>query len=109
MIIGLGLIVSPWILIPGAVAFALCAAGWLRDVARSHAPAEHVTPLAARDQPATASTMLAITTRNTVPWYWVGLGPGSPAGVAARADGHALGDRSPATQASILRAHPVPP
>ena len=37
VIIGLGLIVSPWILIPGGVAFVLCAAGWLRDVARSHA------------------------------------------------------------------------
>ena len=41
VIIGLGVIISPWILIPGAVAFVLCAAGWLRDVARSHAPAEH--------------------------------------------------------------------
>ncbi len=41
VLIGLGLIVSSWILIPGAVAFVLCAAGWLRDVARSHAPAEH--------------------------------------------------------------------
>jgi len=29
------------ILILGAVGFAVCAAGWLRDVARSHAPAEH--------------------------------------------------------------------
>ena len=41
VLIGLGFVISPWILIPGAVAFALCAAGWLRDVARSHAPAEH--------------------------------------------------------------------
>jgi Cytochrome c oxidase subunit IV len=41
VIIGLGLIVSPWILIPGAVGFVLCAAGWLRDVARSHAGAHH--------------------------------------------------------------------
>ena len=41
VIIGLGLIVSPWILIPGAVGFVLCAAGWLRDVARSHAGAQH--------------------------------------------------------------------
>jgi hypothetical protein len=36
VIIGLGLIVTPWILIPGGVAFVLCALGWLRDVARSH-------------------------------------------------------------------------
>jgi Cytochrome c oxidase subunit IV len=43
VLIGLGLIVSPWILIPGAVAFVLCAAGWIRDVARSHGPAEHGT------------------------------------------------------------------
>ncbi|MEP6972819.1 MAG: cytochrome c oxidase subunit 4 [Actinomycetota bacterium] len=41
VIIGLGLIVSKWILIPGAVAFVLCAAGWFRDVARSHAPVNH--------------------------------------------------------------------
>jgi hypothetical protein len=41
VLLGLGMIVSPWILIVGAVGFALCSAGWLRDVARSHAPAEH--------------------------------------------------------------------
>jgi hypothetical protein len=33
----LGLIVSHWILIAAAIAFALSVAGWLRDVARSHA------------------------------------------------------------------------
>jgi disulfide bond formation protein DsbB len=41
VLLGLGMIASPWILIPGVVGFALCSAGWLRDVARSHAPAEH--------------------------------------------------------------------
>jgi hypothetical protein len=40
-IIALGLIVSPWLLILGAIAFALSAAGWLRDVARSRAHAGH--------------------------------------------------------------------
>jgi len=35
--LALGLIVSKWILIPGALGFAVSAAGWLRDVARSHA------------------------------------------------------------------------
>jgi hypothetical protein len=39
VIIALGLIVSPWFLITGVVAFALSAAGWLRDVARSRAHA----------------------------------------------------------------------
>ena len=37
VIIALGLIVSAWILILGAIAFALSAAGWLRDVTRSRA------------------------------------------------------------------------
>lgn len=41
VVIALGLIVSAWILIAGAVAFALSAAGWLREVARSRAHAEH--------------------------------------------------------------------
>ena len=41
VIIALGLIVSPWLLILGAIAFALSAAGWLRDVARSRAHADH--------------------------------------------------------------------
>jgi hypothetical protein len=40
VLLGLGVIVSTWILIPGVVGFVLCAAGWFRDVARSHAPAE---------------------------------------------------------------------
>ena len=35
----LGLIVTRWILIAAAIAFALSVAGWLRDVARSHAHA----------------------------------------------------------------------
>ena len=39
VIIALGLIVSQWFLIAGAIAFALSAAGWLRDVARSRAHA----------------------------------------------------------------------
>jgi len=37
VVVVVGLIVSPWILAVGAVACAVCAAGWLRDVARSHA------------------------------------------------------------------------
>ena len=40
-VVALGLIVSSWILIPGAVFVVVCAAGWFRDVARSHAPSEH--------------------------------------------------------------------
>jgi hypothetical protein len=39
VIIALGLIVTPWLLVLGAFAFALAAAGWLRDVARSRAHA----------------------------------------------------------------------
>jgi ABC-type antimicrobial peptide transport system permease subunit len=41
LIVALGLIVSSWILIPGAVFVVVCAAGWFRDVARSHAPSSH--------------------------------------------------------------------
>ena len=41
VIIALGLIVSQWFLIAGAIAFALSAAGWVRDVARSRAHAGH--------------------------------------------------------------------
>jgi 4-hydroxybenzoate polyprenyltransferase len=41
VLLGLGFIISPWILIPGVVAFAVCAAGWLREVTRSHAAVEH--------------------------------------------------------------------
>ena len=40
-IIALGLIVTPWILILGAIGFGLSAAGWLREVARSRAHAGH--------------------------------------------------------------------
>jgi 4-hydroxybenzoate polyprenyltransferase len=40
-VVALGLIVSSWILIPGAVGIVVCAAGWFRDVARSHAPSQH--------------------------------------------------------------------
>ena len=36
LIIALGLIVSPLILVVGVLAFAVAAAGWLRDVARAH-------------------------------------------------------------------------
>jgi hypothetical protein len=39
VIIALGLIVTPWLLVLGALAFALAAAGWLRDVAHSRAHA----------------------------------------------------------------------
>jgi Cytochrome c oxidase subunit IV len=41
VIIALGLVVSAWLLIVGAIAFALSAAGWLRDVGRSRAHADH--------------------------------------------------------------------
>jgi len=37
VILVVGLIVSQWIVIAGGVAAAISAAGWLRDVARSHA------------------------------------------------------------------------
>ena len=37
VILVVGLIVSQWIVIVGGLAAALSAAGWLRDVARSHA------------------------------------------------------------------------
>jgi hypothetical protein len=37
VILAVGLIVSQWIVILGGLAAALSAAGWLRDVARSHA------------------------------------------------------------------------
>lgn len=39
VILAIGFIVSPWILVLGAVTFAVSAAGWLRDVTRSHTPA----------------------------------------------------------------------
>jgi cytochrome c oxidase subunit IV len=39
--IALGLIVSAWILIVGAIAFAMSAAGWLRDVTHGRAHADH--------------------------------------------------------------------
>jgi hypothetical protein len=41
VIIALGLIVSPWLLIVGAIAFALSAGGWVRDIARSRTHAGH--------------------------------------------------------------------
>ena len=37
VILAVGVIVSPWILIVGGIAAAVSAAGWLRDVSRSHA------------------------------------------------------------------------
>ena len=37
VVVVIGLIVSPWILLAGAAACAACAAGWIRDVARSRA------------------------------------------------------------------------
>jgi hypothetical protein len=40
VIIALGLVVSVWLLIVGAIVFALSAAGWLRDVARGKAHAD---------------------------------------------------------------------
>ncbi len=41
VIIALGLVVSAWLLIVGAIAFALSAAGWLRDVGRSRTHTDH--------------------------------------------------------------------
>jgi len=41
VILALGVIVSTWLLIVGAITFAVSAAGWLRDVARSRAHAGH--------------------------------------------------------------------
>jgi Cytochrome c oxidase subunit IV len=37
VVIAVGLIVSPWIVVVGGIGFASSAAGWLRDVTRSHA------------------------------------------------------------------------
>ncbi|MDP9330587.1 MAG: cytochrome c oxidase subunit 4 [Actinomycetota bacterium] len=37
VILAIGLVVTPWILILGGLMFVLSAAGWLRDVSRSHA------------------------------------------------------------------------
>lgn len=37
VLVVVGMIVSPWILIVGVAACAVCATGWLREVARSHA------------------------------------------------------------------------
>ena len=39
VLLGLGLIISPWLLIPGGLMFVISAAGWIRDVARGRAPA----------------------------------------------------------------------
>ena len=41
VILALGVIVSTWLLIVGAIAFAVSAAGWLGDVGRSKAHAGH--------------------------------------------------------------------
>jgi hypothetical protein len=41
VIIALGVIFSPWFLLVGAIGFALSAAGWLREVARSRVHADH--------------------------------------------------------------------
>jgi hypothetical protein len=41
VIIAFGLVITPWILIVGAIAFVLSAVGWIRDVARSRAHAGH--------------------------------------------------------------------
>jgi len=40
-VIAIGVIASTWIVLVGAVGFALCAWGWLRAVTRSHAGAHH--------------------------------------------------------------------
>src|SRR5437879_10927307 len=39
VLLAVGFIVSRWILIVGVLAFAVSAAGWLRDVTHGHAPA----------------------------------------------------------------------
>jgi chromate transport protein ChrA len=36
VLIALGFIVNRWIMVPAALAFAAAAAGWLRDITRSH-------------------------------------------------------------------------
>ena len=111
VLLGLGFVVSPWILIPGAVAFVGVRRGLAprrRAVARRRRSTDDGS--AARDQDrrprAPCST---ITTRNTVAWYWRGARARETGGVAARADRDALRDRSATPQASILRAHLVPP
>jgi hypothetical protein len=40
VVLAIGVIVSPWIVLVGAAFACVSAAGWLRDVARSHAGAE---------------------------------------------------------------------
>jgi hypothetical protein len=40
VLIALGLAVSTWLLVGGAIVFVLASAGWLRDVARSRAHAD---------------------------------------------------------------------
>jgi hypothetical protein len=40
VVLGLAIIVSPLFLVPGVIGFVACAAGWLREVARSHAHAD---------------------------------------------------------------------
>lgn len=37
-VVAIGAIVSPWIVVLGVAGCAVCAAGWLRDVARSRSP-----------------------------------------------------------------------
>jgi|SRR5436190_5381294 len=37
VILVIGLIIGPWIAVVGGAACAVCAAGWIRDVAHSHA------------------------------------------------------------------------
>jgi cytochrome c oxidase subunit IV len=41
VIIAFGLVITPWILLAGAIVFVLSAAGWIRDVARSRVHAGH--------------------------------------------------------------------
>ena len=41
VVIAFGLVITPWILLAGAIVFVLSAAGWIRDVARSRAHAGH--------------------------------------------------------------------
>jgi hypothetical protein len=41
VVIAFGLVITPVILVAGAIVFVLSAAGWVRDVARSRAHADH--------------------------------------------------------------------
>jgi hypothetical protein len=39
--LAVGAVVARWLLVPGAIAFVACAAGWFMDIKRQHADADH--------------------------------------------------------------------